>query len=168
VLGSFRRSQERDILRFEMQPAHHLQHIQPDELPLKDLFMLAAGCLPLSSTPKYFRIARGHEIEDATSIASSDSDREQHSRPKHCYDEPYSTLVEGLISEEPLTRSCKAYELFQTSDLHQGLNKIPETFGAECVEVWQSRKVVLTSGLMAALTRYAKMTYSPTETLWVR
>jgi len=118
--------------------------------------------------PEVFPHRKGHEIEDATSIASSDPDREQQFGPKHCYNESYLTLVEGLISEEPLTRSCKPYELFQTSDLHQGLNKIADSFGAECGEVWQSREVVLTSGLMAALTRYAKMTYSPTETLWVR
>lgn len=56
-----------NVFYLEIQSTEHLPQIQADKLPLRGLFMMAAGYLPLFGTEKHVCMA---ECEDMDSVDS--------------------------------------------------------------------------------------------------
>lgn len=172
TLGCLRRGQGTSTMSFELQPLDDSRYIQRNKLLLKDLFMLAAGCLPFPGEAKYLRIASELESDDDHSVVSLDSDNEQSIRPRRrpydqVYNYPQMPTNRRSSAESPL-RSCKAFELVHIEDLDQVLTEMAGAFRADCSDIWQFRQVALTEKLMSSLTGCIEMSYVPADASWIR
>ena len=153
-----------DVLTFEPRPQENLQQIRPDTVPLKTLFMLATGGLPLRQEGQFFSLFGRSEEDDDDSIyseSSGDDDNERfvpqqtlHHRPRQRARRPSATLI--------------AYELVEITNRDPALIEMSRPFHAENAEVFALSRVRRSQSTMSKLEGYATLTYVPAESPWIR
>ena len=173
VTGSFMgrvRSQDDDIsvLSFQIASQFDIRQLEPDKLPLKALFMLASGCLPMRDDcfVSLVEVSFENSAED-----SSDSDdafviRDQPSRPRARMRSNPGQHPEHRRSHSKNALS-NAYKLFPASEKDPVLDEMARPFGADKEDVHVLAPVRSNASLASRFRRYDGMTYVPAEDEWI-
>ena len=158
-----RAEMRRDVLTFEPRPQKNLQQIWPDTVPLKTLFMLATGCLPLRQEGQFFSLGSSEEDDD-DSIYSESSGDDDHGRviPQQIY-----SGESRRVARRP-SATLIAYELVEITNRDPALIEISRPFHAENAEVFALSRIRRSQSTTSKLEGYATLTYVPAESPWIR
>ena len=166
------------VLMFEPRPIDEILKLCPDVLPLKCLFMLAFGCIPIFGTSQcrqYLSLVR--ETEDPDDESNSDSEEDYYNkrpipipelreiRPRERYGQ--ETRVVYLEASET-SGNPTTYHIIQDMDRDHGRSEIFRTFRAVDDEIFKLAKFRPKPKMLAELADYSFSTYVPSESQWIR
>ena len=163
------------VLIFEPRPVDEISKLCPDVLPLKCLFMLAFGCIPISGTRQrrqYLSLVR--ETEDADDESNSDSEEDTFSREfirerkEHRTRHHYRQEPPVIYQVDEASSSTNTYHLIQDMDCDHGRSEIFRTFRALDDEVFKLAKFRPKPKMLADLADYSFSTYVPSDSQWIR
>ncbi|KAM0802739.1 hypothetical protein BDR22DRAFT_819417 [Usnea florida] len=165
-----------DVLIFEPRPIDELSNLCPDVLPLKCLFMLAFGCIPILGTGQsgqYLSLVR--EMEDPDDESSSDSEVDYDNRVhmskgrEHRKRSRWTDVSRRNHESSPPSRSIPdTYHIIQDTDRDQDRSEIFSTFRTGDDEIFKLAKFRPKPNLLAELEDYSLSTYVPSESQWIR
>ena len=154
------------VLIFEPRPIDEISNLCPDVLPLKCLFMLAVGCIPILGTGQsgqYFSLIR--ETEDSDDESNSDSEADYDSRVRV----PELLKIRKVYRESsPPSSNPDTYHIIQDMDRDHGRSEIFRTFRAGDEDIFKLAKFRPKPNLLAELENYSFLTYVPSESQWIR
>ena len=170
------------VLKFQLAPSTDLRKLEPDILPMKEIFLLSVGCLRLASGG-YCSL---FESEMAAGDESSDSDDQRveidHERRHERGVQNSRENPRELTREERPRRRARgydagleayetgleAYELILADEFDAAFVQKAKTFNADREQLKVLSRVKYSSPLSAELEAYKRRTYVPAETPWVR
>ena len=173
------RSQDDDIsiLSFRLAPQPDIRRVEPDSLLLKELFMLASGCMPLQGG-SYFSLTET-SFEDNPESSNDSDEHVEIQRPAvtsgHSRTRPrMKSHHTGGLYESPQRRQSylanalfNAYQLFPASERDSALREMARPFGADEEDVQILAPVRSNGSLASRFRKYDGMTYIPAEHEWV-